>query len=103
MIHTIESDIPFDVVFLEFWEPGDIPDRYGSFKILTCLYFMKGFGLVAASVLKKSTSTLVTQWAFGNFFVPSGLTKMIVVDADGLFLGCSIKLSRRPYSSWYMQ
>ena len=45
MLHTIESDTPFDVVFIEFWEPGDIPDRDGSRKILTCLDCMTLFSL----------------------------------------------------------
>ena len=41
----IDSDTTFDMVFLDFWEPGDIPDRDGYRKILTCLYCMTGFGL----------------------------------------------------------
>ena len=32
---TIDSDNPFDVVFLDFWEPGDIPDWYVSHQIIT--------------------------------------------------------------------
>ena len=35
LLQTIESDTPFDVVFLEFWEPGDISYQYGSSKTLT--------------------------------------------------------------------
>ena len=27
VLQTIESDNPFDVVFIDFWEPGDIPDQ----------------------------------------------------------------------------
>ena len=52
MLHTIDSDNPFDVVFLDFWEPGDIPDQDGYRKILTCLDCMTGFGIVAATGLK---------------------------------------------------
>ena len=44
----IELETQFDVVFLEFWEPEDIPYQYGYSNIFTCLYFMTGFGLVAA-------------------------------------------------------
>ena len=55
MLHTIESDTPFDVVFLEFWEPGYIPDWDISRKILTCMDCMKGFYLGAASGLKVIT------------------------------------------------
>ena len=45
LLHTIESDTPFDVVFLDFLEPGDIPDWDGYRKILTCLDCMTGFGI----------------------------------------------------------
>ena len=37
--------------------------------------------------MKEITSDQATQWAFGNLFVPFGLRKMIVVDADELFDG----------------
>ena len=55
-LQTIESDTPQDVVFLEFWEPEDIPDWGGYQKILTCLYCMIGFGIGAATEMKKITS-----------------------------------------------
>ena len=45
MLHTIYPDTPFYVVFLDFWEPWDIPDWDGYRKIITCLDFMTGFGL----------------------------------------------------------
>ena len=51
MIHTIVSDTPFDVVFLYFWEPGEIPDFNGSIKIITCLDCMTAFYIVAPSGL----------------------------------------------------
>ena len=97
MLHTIESDTLFDVVLLDFWEPGGIPDLDGSHKILTRLDFMTGFGIGAAIVLKEITSDQAAQWAFGNLFFPFGIPKMIVVDADGNFLGFSIRLTKRPY------
>ena len=53
MIHIIDSDSPFDVVFKYFLGQGDIPDRDGYHKILTCMGCMTGFALVAASGLKK--------------------------------------------------
>ena len=85
------------MVLIDFWEPGDISDQYGSRNILTCLDCMTGFGLGVASGMKEITSNQAARWDFGNFFVPFGLPKIIVVDADGLFLICSRKLSRRPY------
>ena len=74
------------MVFLDFGEPGDIQDWYRSRKILTCLYCMPGFGLVESSGLKSITADQFTLWHFGNFFVPFGIPKMIVVDADGPFV-----------------
>ena len=54
---------------------------------MTCLDCMTGFGIVAASGLKEITSEKIAPWDFGNFFVPFGIPKMIVVDAYGLFSG----------------
>ena len=68
MLHTIESDTLFDVIFIDLWDPGGIPYQYGSRKILTCLDCMPGFGLGAASGLNQITSDQVTGCAFGNFF-----------------------------------
>ena len=75
------------MVFIEFWKPGDIPYRYGSRKILTCLDCITGFGIGSATRLKEITSYRAAQWDFGNLFVPFGIPKMIVVDADGIFSG----------------
>ena len=61
MLHTIDSDTSFDVVFLDFWEPGDIPDRDGYCKILTLLDYMTGFGIGLAIRLKEITSDQVAQ------------------------------------------
>ena len=91
MLQKIDSDAPFDVVFIDFWKPGYILDQNGSLKILTFLDCMKGFGLTEATGMKEITSDQATQWAFGNFFVLFGLPKIIVVDADELFSGMSKK------------
>ena len=48
---------------------------------------MTGFGLGAASGLKEISPDQFSQWDFGNFFVPFGLPKIIVMDVDGLFAG----------------
>ena len=37
--------------------------------------------------MSKSPSDQAAQWDFGNFFVPVGLPKLIVGDADGIFSG----------------
>ena len=56
LLLQIESDTPFYVVFLEFWEPGYIPDWDGYHNIRTCLDCMTLFGLVASIGMKGITS-----------------------------------------------
>ena len=56
LLPRIELDTSFDMVFLDFWEPGDIPDQDGYHKILTCLYCMTVFGIAAATGMKYITS-----------------------------------------------
>ena len=56
MLQTIESNNTFDVVFLDFWEPGDIRDRDGYFNILTFLDYMTVFGLGSVIGMKEITS-----------------------------------------------
>ena len=96
MFHTIESDTPFDVVCLDFWEPGDSPDWDELCNIFTCLDFIKGFELGTVIELKEFTPDRVTQWDFGNLFVLFELPKWIVVDAHGIFLGFSRNIFRIP-------
>ena len=97
MLHTIVLDAPFEVVFLDFWEPGDIPDWDVSSKILTCLDCMMVLGIGSETGLKEISSYQAARWSFGNLFVPFGLPKMIVVDVDGIFLEISTKISKRLY------
>ena len=52
MLQTIESDNPFDVVFIDFWEPGDIQDWYGYLKILTYLDCMTVLGIGSSTGMK---------------------------------------------------
>ena len=56
MLHNIESDIPFDVSFLDFWETGYIPDMDVSCKIIKCLDFMTVFSIGLAIGMNQITS-----------------------------------------------
>ena len=58
---------------------------------------MKVFGIGEYSRIKEIASYQVEEWACGIIFGLFGLPKMIVVDADGLFLECTRRLSKRPY------
>ena len=48
---------------------------------------MTVFGIVEAIGMKEIIPDQAVRWAFGNLFVPFGIPKMIVVDADGIFAG----------------
>ena len=85
LLQTIESYTPFYLVFLDFGEPGGIPDHDGYIKTLTFIDCMTGFGLGLSTGIKNIISYQAARWDFGNFFVLFGLPKMIVVDVDGLF------------------
>ena len=52
---TIESDNPFNVVFIDLWGTGDIPYWDGSLKNATNLDCMTGFGIGASNGLKEIT------------------------------------------------
>ena len=97
MLYTIDSDTPFDVVFINFWESGEITDQDGSCNIITCLYCTTLFGLEPTIGMKEFTPNQEVTWYFGNLFVPFGLPKMIVMDAGRVFAGISRKISYIPY------
>ena len=48
---------------------------------------MTVFGIGSATGLKEITSDQAARWYFGNFFVPFGIPKIILVDADGIYSG----------------
>ena len=79
-LHKLESNTPFDIVFLDVWEPGEVAEKDGSHKVLTCLECMMGFAV--AMVLGSDFSfEMLARKAFAAFFMPYGLPKLIIVDA----------------------
>jgi len=51
VLNTVADDVPFNIVFLDIWSPGDVPDKHtADVKILTMVDAMTGFA--AASRLK---------------------------------------------------
>ena len=80
----LETDVPFDIVFLDVWEPGRVPKEDGSQKVLMFIDCMMGFAVV--TTLKDNLpAENMAQQAFTSFFVPYGLPQMIVVDAARQF------------------
>ena len=79
-LHKLESNTSFDIVFLDVWEPGEVGEKDGSRKVLTCLECMTGFAAATVLGSNLSAKTLVMK-AFSAFFLLYGLPKLIVVNA----------------------
>ena len=67
MLHFVESDGPFDVMFMDFWKPGDMPDKGGARSLLTCLCELSGFGAAQHLNEKAPTAQSTAQMAFDLF------------------------------------
>ena len=65
-LKQIESDNTFDLVFLDFWEPGYIPYHDVSCNIMTLLECMTGFGTEAHNWPNETTPEKVSPWFFGK-------------------------------------
>jgi hypothetical protein len=55
ILQAMETQSPFDVLFLDVWTPGDLPAQWGALKVLTCLEGMSSFA--KAVFLDKADST----------------------------------------------
>ena len=75
MFHTIDSDTPFDVVFLYFWGPGDIPYQDGSKNIIKLLDCITEFGIVEAIGLEKIHHTRSHKGLLENSLFRLGFKK----------------------------
>ena len=84
LLDTFPNEALFDVVFLDFWKPGDIVDKHGTRMVLTYVDCMTGF-TSAAYFGKEVTLECITNICMSDFFAHFGLPRLIVVDADGLF------------------
>ena len=90
ILTAISSDTPFDVIAIDVWSPGDVPDKDGNIKPITSLDTMTGFALV--TVIEQVTSEVVARQCFATFFVPNGLPKLILVDAGSENKGALIDM-----------
>jgi hypothetical protein len=82
--NTLACDVPFDVVFLDFWSPGDMSDKWGNINVLTMLDCTKGFAM--AKLLKGTPPVKeIASAIMAAFFSSVGLPRLIVVDADKWF------------------
>jgi hypothetical protein len=61
ILQAIETQAPFDVLFLGVWTPGDFPSKWGELKVLTCLEGMSSFA--EAAFVNKADSTTVSRAA----------------------------------------
>ena len=86
-LHTFETDDHFYAVFLYFRDTGDLPGSIGARKIITCMCCTTRIAVAMAAVKKDITAEKVVRWYFRVLFFPYGLTKIIIVDEDGVFVG----------------
>jgi hypothetical protein len=85
-LHTLSCDVPFDVIFLDIWSPGDIMDKNGTTKVLTMLDCMTSFAM-GAFLQGDINSENIANATLSNFFTTVGLPRLIIVDADSVFAG----------------
>ena len=91
-LHTLACDQPFDVVFIDFWSPGDLPDKHGNVKILTYVDAMTGFAMGECMRLDEISTEGIANVCLSRFWATSvGLPRMIFVDADPLFCDVFVK------------
>jgi len=86
-LHDLPCDAPFDVVFLDVWSPGEVPEKTGEHSVLTFLDGMTGFAHAAFIRESALTSETLAATAFSHFFVPFGLPRLVIVDAAGNLAG----------------
>jgi hypothetical protein len=79
ILEALSSDCPFDVIAIDVWSPGAVPDKEGNTKALTSLDTTTGFA--SAAILQSMHSESVARTCFASFFVPNGLPKLILIDA----------------------
>ena len=79
VLQALSTDAPFDVIALDVWSPGEVPDRLGNAKAITCLDTMTGFASVLA--VQNISSDNMARNTFAHFFVPNGLPKLVLLDA----------------------
>ena len=94
VLHDLPCNAPLDVVFLDVWSPGDVPEKTGDHSVLTYMDGMTGFAAAAFIREQPVTSTTLANTAFAHFFVPIGMPRLIVIDADALFAGAFLNMCR---------
>ena len=90
VLQALSCDGPFDVIALDVWSPGNVVNRYGDTKVLTCLDTLTGFA--GADILRTATSEEVAMRCFSAFFIPNGLPRLVIIDAGSENKGLLISM-----------
>ena len=78
VLQELGSDGPFDVIFMDFWDPGEIPDhKLGDQKFLTMMCELTGH--VDGEFLGHKVTTQQMLQAVFKFFCRYGLPKIVYV------------------------
>ena len=86
------NDVPFDIMFLDVWTPGEVPSNLGHAKVLTMLEGMCGFA--GAAPLNREDSATVAQATFTSFFIPVGLPRLVVIDVGNPMHGVLVVMCK---------
>ena len=78
----IDSEDPFDVIFMDMWSLGEIPRNQGYAKILCCIDQLTGY--VDINPTRDKTLEILPQATFPNLRIPDGITCLNFVDDDGV-------------------
>jgi hypothetical protein len=86
LLQELGSDGPFDILFMDFWDPGEVPDKsMADQKFLTIIDELTGHA-DGDFVGRGITTQQLLQTVF-RYFSRYGLPKVVYVDADGKFAG----------------
>jgi hypothetical protein len=79
-MQALSFDVPFDIISMDVWSPGNVQTKFQETKVLTCLDSMTGFASV--DFLRGNLDPeKVARRAYAAFFIPNGLPKLILLNA----------------------
>jgi hypothetical protein len=91
IVQALSFDVPFDVISMDVWSPGTVPNRNQETKLLTSLDAMTGFASID-TLRANVDSHQVACRAYAAFFIPNGLPKLVLLDAGSENKGMLVDL-----------
>ena len=79
-IHSYSIYSMFNIFFMYMWTLGYLPNKLGYKKLIFSLEDIAGF--VGGSPIIKENSEHITRMSLKNFFVPDGITRLVIIDKE---------------------